>query len=65
MHKVHYVGHLGYQRTIVAVKKQYFWPCMKKEVVDYIARCFECKKVKYEHKHLASFIEPSPIPEWN
>jgi hypothetical protein len=28
MHKVPYVGHLGYQKKIVAVKKQYFWPGM-------------------------------------
>jgi hypothetical protein len=42
MHKVPYVGHLGYQKTIVTVKKQYFWPGMKKEVADFIVRCLEC-----------------------
>jgi hypothetical protein len=30
MHKVSYVGHPGYQKTIVIFKKQYFWPGMKK-----------------------------------
>jgi hypothetical protein len=42
MHKVSYVGHPGYQKTIVVVKKQDFWPGMKNEVVDFIARCLEC-----------------------
>jgi hypothetical protein len=33
MHNVPYVGHPGYQKTIAIVKSQYYWPCMKKEVV--------------------------------
>ena len=41
MHKVSYVGHPGYQKTIVVVKKQDFWPGMKNEVVDFITRCLE------------------------
>jgi hypothetical protein len=30
MHNVAYVGHPGYQKTVVAVKSHYFWPSMKK-----------------------------------
>jgi hypothetical protein len=37
---------------------------MKKEVVDFIARCLECQKVKDEHRHLAGLIHTLPIPEW-
>jgi hypothetical protein len=51
MHNVSYVWHPGYQKTIVVVRGQYFWPRMKKEVVDYIVRCLECQKVKDEHRH--------------
>ena len=51
MHKVPYVGHPGYQKTIATVKSQYYWPGMKKEVVDFIAKCLECQKVKVEHRH--------------
>jgi hypothetical protein len=58
------VGHPSYQKTIVAVKKQYFWPYMKKEVADFIATCLKCEKVKIEHKHPTSFLQPLPIPEW-
>jgi hypothetical protein len=64
MHKVPYVGHPGYQKTIIAIKKQYFWPSMKRDVVDFIARCLECQKVKAEHIHRAGFLQPFPIPEW-
>ena len=51
MHNEHYDRHLGYQKTISIVMGQYFWPRMKKEVVDYIAICLECQKVKDEHRH--------------
>jgi hypothetical protein len=37
---------------------------MKKEVVDFIARCLECQKVKAEHRHPAGLLQPLPIPEW-
>jgi hypothetical protein len=51
MHNVPYVGHPGYQKSIAVVRSQYFWPGMKKEVANYIARCLECQKVKTEHRH--------------
>jgi hypothetical protein len=64
MHKVPYVGHPSYQKTIIAVKNQYYWPIMKKEVVDFIARCLECQKVKVEHRHPAGLLQPLPTPLW-
>ena len=37
---------------------------MKKEIVEYIAKCLECQKVKDEHRHPAELLQPLPIPEW-
>jgi hypothetical protein len=37
---------------------------MKKEVVDFIAKCLECQKAEDEHRHPTSFLQPLPIPEW-
>jgi hypothetical protein len=36
---------------------------MKKDVVDYIARCMEFQRVKAKHRHLAGFLQPLPIPK--
>jgi hypothetical protein len=63
MHNVPYAGHLGYQKTIATVKKQYYWPGMKKELVDYIVKCLECQKVKTEHRHSVGLLQPLPILE--
>jgi hypothetical protein len=63
MHNMTYVGHPGYQKTVAAVKSHYFWPGMKREIVEYIARCMECQKVKAEHRHPTGLLQPLPIPE--
>jgi hypothetical protein len=64
MNNVTYVGHPRYQKNIAAVKSQYYWPCMKKEVVDFISRCLKCQKVKAEHRDPVDLLQPLPIPEW-
>ena len=37
---------------------------MKKEIADYIDRCLECQKVKFEHIHPASLLQYLHILEW-
>ena len=62
IHKTPYLGHPGYQKTITMLRKDYFWPNMKNELVEYIARCFECQQVKTEHQHPVGLLQPLPIP---
>jgi hypothetical protein len=64
LHNVTYAGHPRYQKTVAAVKSHYFWLGMKKEIVEYLAKCMECQKVKIEHRHPAGLLQPLPIPEW-
>jgi hypothetical protein len=63
MHNVPYARHPGYQNTIAAVRSQFFWHGMKKDVTDYIFRCMECHRVKVDHRHPTSFLQPLPILE--
>ena len=64
MHNVPYARHPGYHKTLTAVKKEFYWPGMKKEVAMYIAHCLECKKVKAKRKNHVGILHPLPIPEW-
>ena len=41
IHKTPYSGNLGYQKTITMLRKDHFWPNMKNELAEYIAKCFE------------------------
>eukprot|EP00253_Pinus_taeda_P023951 PITA_23951 len=63
-HISHYAGHPGYQKMITTIRKEYFWPGMKKSIVKYLARCLECQQIKAEHQHPAGLLQPLPIPEW-
>ena len=64
IHKTPYSGHPSYQKTITMLRKYYFWPNMKNELAEYIAKCFECQQVKTEHQHPAGLLQPLPIPSW-
>ena len=62
VHKSPYFGHPSYQKMITMLRKDYFWPNMKNEVAEYIARCIECQQVKVEDQHSAGILQPLPIP---
>ena len=64
LHKRPYSGHLGYQKMITSTRKQFYWPGLKKDIAEYLAKCIECQQVKVEHRHLAGSLQPLPIPEW-
>jgi hypothetical protein len=49
LHKRPYIGHPGYQKMIMATRKQFYWTGMKKDIADYLAKCLECQQVKAEH----------------
>jgi hypothetical protein len=42
LHKKPYTGHPGYQKMITATRKQFYWPGLKKDIDNYLAKCLEC-----------------------
>ena len=38
-HKSPYSGHPGYQNMLSMLRKEFFWPNMKSEVAEFLARC--------------------------
>jgi hypothetical protein len=49
---------------ITTTKKLFYWPKLKKEIVDYLTKCLECQKVKAENQHQTRLFQPLPITEW-
>ena len=41
LHKRPYSRHPGYLKMITMTRKDFFWPNMKREVVEYLARCIQ------------------------
>ena len=64
IHQAEYSGHPGYQKMIATARKQYFWPGMKKDSVEYIAKCMKFQQVKVEHQHPTGLLRPFPVPKW-
>lgn len=48
-------GHAGMTRMQKSIQLRYFWPNMKKDIVDYVSRCVICKKSKH------SFLPKEPL----
>jgi hypothetical protein len=42
VHKKPYSGHPGYQKMITTLRKLFYWPNMKGEIEEYLARCQDC-----------------------
>ena len=55
-------GHSGYVKTLHRVKQDFYWPGMKKDLMQYIKECDVCQRVKHENCRLAGLLQPLPIP---
>jgi hypothetical protein len=64
LHKRPYTGHPGYQKMITAIRKQFYWHGLKKDIAEYLAKCIEFQQVKAEHQHPPGLLQPLPISEW-
>jgi len=45
-HDLPTAGHQGHRRTIAVLKLKYYWPNLKKDVIDYINTCKSCNERK-------------------
>ncbi|KAL0347899.1 UNVERIFIED_CONTAM: Transposon Tf2-11 polyprotein [Sesamum angustifolium] len=53
MHEAHYAPyamHPGSTKMYRDLKPYYWWPTMKKDVTEFVARCLTCQQVKAEHQ---------------
>ena len=63
VHKSPYSRYPGYQKMII-LRKYYFWPNMKNEVVELLVGCIEFQQVKVEHRHATRLLQPLTITNW-
>ena len=45
-------------------KIQYQWPCMNKDMVEFVAQCLTCQLVKVKHQRPARTFNPLHVPQW-
>ena len=63
LHTTHYSLHPGTTKMYQDLRALYWWSGMKRDVVDYVAKCLTCQQVKAEHQRPTGFLQPLGIPE--
>ncbi|GJW21861.1 putative reverse transcriptase domain-containing protein [Tanacetum coccineum] len=61
-HKSKYSIHSGSEKMYQDMKKLYWWPNMKVNIVTYVSKCLTCAKVKAEHHRLSGLLVQPDIP---
>jgi hypothetical protein len=63
-HDLSYSINPGSTKMYKDLKIRYWWYGMKRDVVEYVALCDTCQKVKAEHQRPAGLLQPLKILEW-
>jgi hypothetical protein len=63
-HKSSFLIHPGTTKMYQDLKKEYWWPDMKKDVAEFVAQFIVCQQVKIEHQRPAGMLQPLEIPQW-
>jgi hypothetical protein len=63
-HDSAYSIHPGSTKMYKDLKTQYWWCGMKRDVMEYIAICDTCQRVKAEHQRPTRLLQPLKIPKW-
>ncbi|TYK14931.1 DNA/RNA polymerases superfamily protein [Cucumis melo var. makuwa] len=63
-HSSAYAMHPSSTKMYKTLKKTYWWPGMKQEIVEYVDRCLICQHVKPVRQRPEGFLHPLLVPEW-
>ncbi|XP_058769057.1 uncharacterized protein LOC131642912 [Vicia villosa] len=63
-HKSRFSIHPGSTKMYQDLRKDFWWPGMKKEIAEYVSQCSICQQVKIEHQRPGGMLQPLEIPTW-
>ena len=62
-HSAPMAGHGGVARTYHFISRHYWWPGMKRDVLQYVKECTSCQAVKSSRQKAQGLLMPLPIPD--
>jgi hypothetical protein len=62
-HESAYSIYPGSTKMYLDLREKYWWYGLKRDVVEYIALCDTCQRVKVEHQRPTGLLQPMQIPE--
>ncbi|GJU92226.1 putative reverse transcriptase domain-containing protein [Tanacetum coccineum] len=63
-HTSRYSIHPGADKMYHDLRDFYWWPGMKRDVVEYVSKCLTCSKIKVKHQKPSGLLQQPEIPEW-
>jgi len=63
-HDSAYSIHPRSTKMYLDLKEKYLWYGLKRDVVEYVAICDTCQRVKAKHQRPAGLLQPMQVPEW-
>ncbi|GJW66069.1 putative reverse transcriptase domain-containing protein [Tanacetum coccineum] len=63
-YKSEYSVHPRADKMYFDLRDRYWWPGMKKDIVEYVSKCLTCLKVKAEHQRPSDLLQQPKIPVW-
>jgi hypothetical protein len=67
LHEAHesaYSIHPGENKMYHDLNATYWWYGMKRDIVEYVALCGTCQRVKAEHQRPTELLQPLQVLEW-
>ncbi|GJR83123.1 putative reverse transcriptase domain-containing protein [Tanacetum coccineum] len=59
-----YSIHPGADKMYHDLRDLYWWPGMKRDIVEYVSKCLTCSKIKAEHQKPSGLLRQPEIREW-
>ncbi|KAK5775710.1 hypothetical protein PVK06_043642 [Gossypium arboreum] len=56
--------HPGGNELYHDLRELYWWPGLKREVMEFVGKCLTCQQVKAEHQLPSGLLQPVKIPLW-
>ncbi|WRX28968.1 Integrase [Theobroma cacao] len=63
-HSSAYALHPGSTKMYRTIRENYWWPGMKRDVAEFIAKCLVCQQVKAKHQRPTSTLQSLLVLEW-
>jgi hypothetical protein len=63
-HEVPSAGHPGRNITLELLQRQFWWPSLRRDVNQYVAKCISCQTNKTQSQKPAGLLQPMPLPEY-
>ena len=63
LHDSEAAGHLGYQKTVKAVNRGFWWHGITEDIKDYVFSCQKCQEMKSLRQAPSGLLQPLPIPK--